>query len=278
MKLITEDDASAIQVLSDRLTEFYANTRDYDAFEAESWHPVLWSQMAPRFQSLPAGKTLRILELGAGRSGLARYLSDQPGWRARAHLTCQDITSQNADHLRAGADEVHLGPLEELHGQWDVITHAYVLEHITRPRAFLSQAFNRLSPNGLQLIQCPRYDLPFYTPPALDHLHCSTRLRFNLRRLGSRRAFEIMADPALFHLPFQRDRDAVHLVSSREITRLHDGFAHVESFDLPAGGWRDWIVKNLLTLRLRITRTSDQSMPIPGEQIPETRMPSIESH
>ena len=109
------------------------------------------------------------------------------------------------------------------------------------------------------VIQCPRYDFPLYFPPCWDHLPLLVKLWQTLRLAGSDLAaaggraagrFTIFSDPAIFHLPFVRDRDAVHRVRKSDLRWLFGARAHVREFALAPGSFKDWIVKNLLTLRV----------------------------
>ena len=62
--------------------------------------------------------------------------------------------------------------------------------------------------------------------------------------------FTIFSDPAVFHLPFMRDRDAVHRVRLSDLRWLFGTRATLREFDLVPGSAKDWIVKKLLTLRV----------------------------
>lgn len=254
MKFLTEDDTAEIDALERRLTDFYASTSEYTPFSHESRHVDMWTEIVRHLRTSP-GRTLRVLELGAGKSGLGKFLAECDGaLRQRVHLCCQDVTESNRVHLESQCNEVFVGPMEEIGGSWDVITHAYVFEHVVRPRRFLGHAIDLLADGGLHIFQCPRYDVPFYAPPALDHLPPVQRLRAMVAILWVRRDFLLVGDPAVFHMPFHRDRDAVHVVSKAAVWRACRGRVRLDEFGVAAGGARDYVLKKLLTLRVRMVK------------------------
>lgn len=257
MDLIHEDQAPAIARLETRLVEFYNTFTGYDAFNAPPEYPVLWGEIL-RLARAGTARPCRVLEIGAGRSGFGQYLRAQ-GARDDVHLTSQDITTANLEHLRENSDEVITGNIDRLEGSWDLIFHSYVYEHLCRPREFNERLWSLLSPGGHLVIQCPRYDFPLYFPPCWDHLSLSAKLWQTLRLAGSDLAaafgrgasrFTVFSDPAVFHLPFVRDRDAVHRVRKSDLRWLFGARANVREFDLVPGSLKDWIVKKLLTLRM----------------------------
>ena len=252
MELIHEAQAPAVAALEMRLVEFYNTFTGYDAFNSLPEYPVLWGEVL-RLARTKTARPIRVLEIGAGRSGFGKFLRGQ-GARDEIHLTSQDITTANLTHLRQSSDEVFTGNIDRLAGTWDVIFHSYVYEHLCRPREFNERLWSHLAPGGHLLIQCPRYDFPLYFPPAWDHLSLSVKLWQTLRLaagdLTGGAGFTIFSDPAVFHLPFVRDRDAVHRVRKRDLHTLFGDRAVMREFDLAPGSAKDWIVKKLLTLRV----------------------------
>lgn len=254
-------------VLRARLDAFYAATSDYQAFQESSHHPALWAHVVDEIERLLAqrsressNRSLRVLELGAGRTGFGDYLR-QRGCRGRVRFTAQDVTAQNREHLRGQADAIHIGSVQTLNAEpFDVIFSTFVFEHVTDPAATLRRCEDLLAPGGSLFIFCPRYDLPFYLPPSAGHYSRSRRLGIacavmtaRLRtRLTGRPAFLIHHDPALFSQGFARDRDAVHWVSRWDLRAWFRGRAELTDLPVPAGPGKDWIVKNLLQVHLRI--------------------------
>ncbi len=257
MDLIHEDQAEAVARLETRLVEFYNTYAGYDAFHQPSEYPVLWGEIL-RLARAGTTRPCRVLEIGAGRSGFGEFLRAQEA-RGDIHLTSQDITTANLDHLQASSDEVLTGNIDRLEGSWDLIFHSYVYEHLCRPREFNERLWSLLAPGGHLVIQCPRYDFPLYFPPCWDHLTLPAKLWQTLRLAGSDLAaacghgasrFTVFADPAVFHLPFVRDRDAVHRVRKSDLRSLFGQRGTLREFSLKAGSLKDWIVKERLTLRV----------------------------
>jgi SAM-dependent methyltransferase len=250
MKFLTEIDAMEVAAMERRLTEFYTSTSEYTPFAQESWHVAMWKEVL-RYIRASSKATIRVLELGSGKSGLGRFLAEtDPELRQRIHLCGHDVTQSNREHLEMWFDEVVFGPMENIRESWDVITHGYVFEHVARPRSFLSHALDLLVVGGLHVFQCPRYDFPFYAPPALDHLSGSRKWSAVVRLMCSRREFLLVGDPAVFHLPYRRDRDAIHVVRKRDVWRACAERAWLKHYDVRAGGPRDFLLKHFLTLRV----------------------------
>jgi SAM-dependent methyltransferase len=259
-------DDSETSTLANRLRAFYTDTRDYRAFQAPSNQTLLWSHLASelwkRLQAKPDRK-LRVLEVGAGRSGLAGYLQTS-GLRDDVELHAQDVTAQNAAWLEQHFDSVVIGPLEDVPGEFDFVISSYVFEHVTAPRAFLDSLWSKLAPGGVILMTCPRYDAPFYLPPSVDHLLAHKKLalacyvvwRRAVTLVTRRPAWLVLQDPAVFHLPFSIDRDAVHWVSWFDI-RAH--WPQATRLKLASGSLSDWIAKNLLTIGCRIEKEAVES-------------------
>jgi len=249
--------------LSDRLRDFYGSTTAYVAFQAPSHQTMLWSHVAlelrQRLADKPHGK-IRVLEVGSGRSGLATYLQAS-GLRDKVELHAQDVTAQNAEWLEQYFDAVTIGSIEEVLGEFDFVLSSYVFEHVAAPQTFLDSLWGKLALGGVIMMTCPRYDAPFYLPPSVDHvaaprklaLACCVVWRRLLTLITGRPAWLVLKDPAVFHLPFSADRDAVHWVSWFDI-RAH--WPQATRFKLASGGIADWIAKNLLTVGFRVERSA----------------------
>jgi len=243
--------------LAERLRRFYEETPDYLAFHAPSHQIRLWCHVSRRIRSvlgtIPDGK-VRILEAGAGRSGLAQFMKTE-GLRERVHLHAQDVTSQNIDWLRDQFDGVTVGSVSDVPGTFDIVLSSYVLEHVSNPVEFLEGVWGKVACGGALFLTCPRYDVPFYLPRSADHLPASRRFCLSIglmmRRLRTwvtgRPAWLVHGDPAVFHLPFFRDRDAVHWVSWYD---LRAWWPDVRRLPLDYRGIRDGIRIRLLTVGL----------------------------
>jgi len=254
-----------------RLDDFYRNVPDYSAFHESSNQVPCWEQVARELhrriqQNGEPHILLRVLEVGAGRSGFGNWLLEQ-GIRDRFHWTAQDVTDQNLPWLAEHADVLHIGDVSslDLAQSFDIIFSTYVLEHITDPVSHLNTLHTLLRPGGSLLIFCPRYDVPGYLAPSCRHLGRLTRLRISLTvawhriqtLLTRKSAFLIQTDLAAFHGPFFTDADAVHWVSEMD---LHFWAKRLDSSlkRLAVGkarfGSKDWVVKNYLTCAVQIQR------------------------
>lgn len=223
MRLITEQDP-AVPELRQQLDRLHASV--YSQPEFLSHHlSYFWATLCPCIEAHAArNRRCRMLEVGAGRSTLASFLKIQQ-LRDRVTLTLHDVFPDNRDWMHSQADEVKIGPVPQLTGEYDMVVSSFVLEHMTDPRASLESMWGCLAPGGSLFLICPRYEGFLYLPPACDHLgwpqQALLRLRLSARRLQAaltgRPAFLLLADAAAFHLPFSRDRDAIHLVSWRDL-------------------------------------------------------------
>ena len=257
---LTSEDNPLITELRARMDAFYQNTKDYSAFRSVNELPAQWNYVRAAIESVLEKKPVcRILEIGAGKSGFASFVQDL---RPSLHYTVQDVTRANEEHLKEAADTVHFSSVVQLNGEFDVIFSTYVLEHVSDPRQTLEKLFASLGKGGKLFIFCPRFDAPFYLSHSADHYSGFRRfwIGFSLMfaRLWSRLTgcplFLIHADPAIFHLPDYRDRDAIHWASLWDLQALFRGRARIESLKMQSGNLKDWIVKNLLQINVEITR------------------------
>jgi SAM-dependent methyltransferase len=250
--------AADAEQLAVRLSEFYNSTKDYGAFHAPSNQSALWLHVAHAtrlMRAVSAGRKVRILEAGAGRSGLAGYFRRE-GLRDEAVLHAQDVTKANEGWLTDEFDAVTVGDVAKVKGEFDIVLNSYVLEHVTKPQEFLNNLWLRVAPGGSLLLVCPRYDFPFYLSRSADHLNWSRRVAVALwvstRRLRTflsiRPAWLVHNDPAVFHLPFFRDRDAVHWVSWFDLRAF---WPDIQPLQLDYKGFREAIRIRCLTVAFR---------------------------
>jgi SAM-dependent methyltransferase len=259
--LLVSETEPAVHDLRARLDAFYRTTDDYQAFQNRSWHPNLWSFVfdeVARFKN----KTCHVLEIGAGRTGFAEYLQERG---VSAHFTAHDVTQKNEIYLKEQADDVVIGPLPSITGVFDIIFSTFVLEHTTDPVAALETSWRLLKPGGKLFIFCPRYDAPFYLPPSADHYSGVARGGIALqlavarfRTLVMRKArFFVHADPAVFALPWKRDRDVVHWVSYLDLAIFFRSRGHLRKLRVPSGGLKDAVVKNFLQINIVVEKPAD---------------------
>jgi SAM-dependent methyltransferase len=242
--------ADEIDSLERRLFDFYASAEDYfaqpETQEGSRFHKAL----LPLLRALAGERgSLSLLEVGAGRSALPRWLRSLD-LGVPLHIAVQDVTPINEAHLRAAADEVLIGPLDRhgLASRFDLVLSTFVYEHVARPRQFLDQCLLALRPDGKLVLFSPKYVLPGYVPPSLRHLPLAQRhlatLRSSLRalwsRLSGRPAFLVVRCPAVFEGTWFRDADAVHLVHPID-ARLHlRNRAEADALQVDVLSFKDW--------------------------------------
>lgn len=260
----TEPDPRLLE-LSDRMGEFYESITGYFAFNDEvvTGYDFLWEYIRTDLRRrLETHPTCRALEFGAGRTGFARSLGDL---RSRVHFVAQDVTSQNQKFLEEEADTVHIGPLDTLGSKepFDAIFSSYVVEHLTHPRATLDRCMSLLRPGGTLYICCPRYDWPFRLSPSADHYGWGKWTAIALSLMGSRvrtwmtgePGFWVHLDPAIFHMGWQRDRDAVHWASYGDIKAYCRGKYRLRPLKMEVPRrLRAWIRIHLLSMAFAIDK------------------------
>ena len=248
---------TVIRELRQKLDAFYGTTKTYTAFDEGTLHEEWFALMRPYLLRLLARKQrIRLLEVGAGKSTLAKPLAEL---RDRVDYHVQDITPQNRAYLESVCDRALIGDLSTIDGQYDVIYHTFVLEHVCAPENFLVNVERLLAPGGIHVVICPRYDLPGYLCPSLRHLaplqQFTVRVRLALSRLcatiDGRMRFLVNTNPAVFHKPFFRDADAVHLVSGMDVRRWHTRRGYkVSPLIAKSHGLKDAIVKRFALLAI----------------------------
>jgi SAM-dependent methyltransferase len=259
--LLVSETNPVVHDLRARLDAFYRTTDDYDAFQSRSWHPNLWSFVVGEVAPFKKNRC-RILEIGAGRTGFADYLRQRG---VSAHFTVHDVTQRNEIYLKEQADDVVIGPFTSITGVFDIIFSTFVLEHTTDPVETLETSWRLLKSGGKLFIFCPRYDAPFYLPPSADHYSGVARAGIalqlavaRLRTLVTQKArFFVHADPAVFTLPWQRDRDVVHWVSYFDLAIFFRNRGDLRKLHVPSGSWKDAILKNFLQVNLVVEKPTE---------------------
>jgi SAM-dependent methyltransferase len=213
------------------LHEYYDKNKDYPAFIEENNKPEFWAPIKKEISEIVAEKgNCKVLEFGAGRTSFPNYIKEL---RQKICFDAQDITSTNYDYLKNITDNVFQNTVTDITGSYDIIFSTFVWEHIPNPKFVLKHLLSILSPGGRLFIASPCYDFPFYISNSAKHLPLSWKFALSIwllyRRFRSSYFLEpdfiVHLDPALFHLPFWRDIDAVHWVSTQDIKlSLPDGF------------------------------------------------------
>src|SRR5262249_36953159 len=95
-----------------------------------------------------------MLDIGCGNGAtLAAFGRLRPEWTLAGFEQSESIRPRILS--LPGVKEFWSGTLESVHGRFDLITVVHVLEHASRPIAFLEEVRRLLSPGGILLIQVP---------------------------------------------------------------------------------------------------------------------------
>lgn len=103
----------------------------------------------------------RLLDVGCGNGAFLRASSRlMPGWALSG--TEQSDRSRSVLESIPGYEALHTGPLEQVPGQFDMVSLIHVLEHIPDPRNILGALRGKLKEGGVLVIQVPdRLQNPF---------------------------------------------------------------------------------------------------------------------
>lgn len=207
------------ETLGQQLQDFYSRIKDYPAFDGETNKPEFWVPIKKELITLLGKKSqCRVLEFGCGKTGFGPWLGEL---RENVIFDVQDITITNGEHLKKVSDGAFFEPLTSIKNKYDLIFSTFVWEHVSNPQETLKHLLGLLNPGGSLFIVSPRFDFPFYLSNSTKHLSLLQKLAIGLWLLFRRvlaiikrqPSFIIHLDPAVFHIPFYRDTDAVHWVS-----------------------------------------------------------------
>jgi 2-polyprenyl-6-hydroxyphenyl methylase/3-demethylubiquinone-9 3-methyltransferase len=100
------------------------------------------------------GKT--ALDVGCGAGLLAEPLA-RLGARVTAIDAAAELVAVAREHAAAMGLEIdyRAGAVEELEGQFDLVTCMEVIEHVAEPAAFMEALAKRLAPDGLLILSTP---------------------------------------------------------------------------------------------------------------------------
>jgi len=121
------------------------------------------------FQELKPPSQGRVLDIGCGNGGLLRsFAALAPGWTL-AGTEMSDTHKKSIESI-PGVEALYVGEIEDVPGQFDLITMMHSLEHFTDPVAFLKRVKARLVPNGRLLIQVPDFHQNPFDLLVADHV------------------------------------------------------------------------------------------------------------
>lgn len=86
-------------------------------------------------------------------------------------MTGLELNDRNQAVVEAipGVEQLHVGPIESLSGQFNLITLIHALEHIPDPTRFLSSLREKLLPGGILLIEVPNLKTSPFDILIADH-------------------------------------------------------------------------------------------------------------
>ncbi|MBX9879514.1 MAG: class I SAM-dependent methyltransferase [Candidatus Obscuribacterales bacterium] len=262
-QLFAKEGDTRVSLLRTRLDDFYAR-ENYPAFHGANdqgpfWQPIkaiVAQRLAKRNGS---NDKLRILEIGAGCTNFANFLGEL---RQEVEFHVQDITDRNVEYLNSQADHVHIMPITSLSGSFDIIFATFVWEHITNPRACLDHLLSLTSAGGSLILASPRYDFPFYISPSSRHLAkweqiaigCWIAWKRLVTMITWSPQFLIHLEPAILHMPWFCDADAVHWVSFWDLRLYLRGKYNLRQIPLSLQGYYGQIWETLCLLFVEIRK------------------------
>jgi len=112
--------------------------------------------------------TGRMLDVGCGNGATIRAFGQvAPGW-TKAGTEFDDKYRADVESI-PNTEPLHVGPVEDVPGCFDVITMVHVLEHIVDPIAVLETLRGKLAPGGLLLIEVPHHPANPFELLIADH-------------------------------------------------------------------------------------------------------------
>ena len=242
-----------------KMAAYYNTNQDYPAFSAETSKPEIWAPIKKEILKIIEKKgECRILEFGAGKTGFSKYLGET---RKLTLFDVQDITNSNLIFLNTIADNVFSAEITKISQKYDIIFSTFVWEHLHNPKVCLDHLLTLLENKGSLFIISPKYDFPLYLSNSAKHLSPLKKLFIGMwlffRRLRQKILqkpdFLIHTDPALFHLPFFRDIDAIHWVSEQDIKYSISSTHMIKKIDFETHGIKELFWKYFLLMYIRIS-------------------------
>jgi SAM-dependent methyltransferase len=110
----------------------------------------------------------RLLDIGCGNgSFLSAWSRLLAGWSLCGSEVSEKYKSQVESIL--GVERLFTGDVEEIPGQFDIVSLVHVLEHIPSPVAFLQRVRKKLKPGGVLLVEVPDCAQNYFMLLVADH-------------------------------------------------------------------------------------------------------------
>ena len=152
---------------------------------ARSQRVVSW---LAKQRSIP--KAGSLLDIGCGNGAFLRSFGGAyQGWG----LTGLELDARNKDNVEKlpGVERFHVGPIEDLGSQFDLIVMIHALEHIPNPVEFLRELLKNLKAGGHLLIQVPNLSASPFDLLIADH--CSHFSAVALQQVVTSAGYEVSA-------------------------------------------------------------------------------------
>jgi ubiquinone/menaquinone biosynthesis C-methylase UbiE len=110
----------------------------------------------------------KLLDIGCGNGAFLRaFGSVYPNWS----MTGLELNDRNQAAVEAipGVESFHVGPVESLPSQFNLITLIHALEHIPQPSHFLRTLKEKLLPGGMVVIEVPNLKTSPFDILIADH-------------------------------------------------------------------------------------------------------------
>ncbi len=112
----------------------------------------------------------KLLDVGCGNGSLLRsFCKLRPRWRIYAQDRYNHIKDKLSLHVNV--EKFYCGSIEDIEGQFDLVTAFHVIEHIVDLHDFLLQIQKLLKPQGHLLIQVPCWRENPFDLMVVDHVH-----------------------------------------------------------------------------------------------------------
>ena len=164
----------------------------------------------------------RMLDIGAGNgAGLETFASLRPDWS----LNALDLDEQNLQSLGqiSGFESLFTCSIEDVPGQFDLISAIHSLEHLVEPTDMLAGVRGKLAPAGKLVVQ-----VPYYRANPFDLVIADHRSHFSPETLGAMLCEEGVAPELISTELLPKEISVVAGIRQGDCRGLEPGFAAKE--------------------------------------------------